>query len=129
MLLGRVFDPEIVEHRGMKELVELVEFQKWSHLFTLPSPKVYEDEVKSFYASLFVVDEDTLCLNVNWKEFILDEENLEKIHGVRTDGLGTVEGTTSSAFKKLIVKGEETLSGLKVYKKELKHSISLCSKW
>lgn len=28
--------------------------------------------MKSLYASLFVVDEDTLCLSVNGKEFILD---------------------------------------------------------
>lgn len=47
-------------------------------------------------------------------------ENLGEILGVSTNGLGTVEGTASSMFKKLIFRRDETMSRLRVYKKELK---------
>lgn len=87
VLLGRVFDPLIAENTWMKELVDIVEFQKWSHLFTPPCPNVYEDEMRGFYIGQFVVDEDTLCLNDNWKEFILEEDALGKILGVPLIGL------------------------------------------
>lgn len=109
----------------MKELVDIVDFQKWRHLFSPPSPKVYEDEVRSFYTGMFVVDEKTLCLKVNGNDFVLDEDTLGEILEVPTDGLGTVEGTASSAFKKLIVKREDTLSGERVYKKALKPKYQL----
>lgn len=46
--------------------------------------------MKSFYSSLFVVDEDTLCLSMNDKDFIYDKENLGEILGVPIKGLGTI---------------------------------------
>lgn len=55
-----------------------------------------------------------------YDKFILDEENLGEILGVPTDRLGIVDGTTSSKFMKLIVEREETMSGLRLYRKELK---------
>lgn len=125
VLWGRVFDPEIVEQTGIRELMEIMEFQKWSHLFTLQSPKVYEDEVTSFYAGLFVVDEATLCLTVNGKDFFLDEDTLGDILEVPTYGIRTLEGAACSAFKMLIVKREDTVLGERVYKKEFKPEFQL----
>lgn len=75
--------------------MKIVEFQKWTHLFEIHSPKVYEDEVISFYVGLFVVDRDTLYLKMYGKYFIMNEETLGEIFDVPTDGLKTVEGTGS----------------------------------
>ncbi|KAK4372786.1 hypothetical protein RND71_008170 [Anisodus tanguticus] len=77
VLLGRVFDTEIVEKHGMKELM------------------------KSMYT-----DDSTLIFSVNGVHFAMYEPKLGDILGVPTDGLKTVEGKTSDDFKILIVKGE-----------------------
>lgn len=90
----------------MKELVKIVEFQK--------------DEVGRFYVGLFVVDENTPCLKVNEKYFVLDEDILGEILEVPTGELGIVKVTISSVLKMLIVKREDTLLGEGVYKKALK---------
>lgn len=87
VMWGRVFDPEITNKPGMKDLVEIMEFQKWSHLFVPQSLKVYEDEVRSFYVGLIVVDEATLCSKVNGKDFVLGGDILGEILEVPTDGL------------------------------------------
>ncbi|KAK4354493.1 hypothetical protein RND71_026687 [Anisodus tanguticus] len=64
MLNGRVFDPEIAEKFGMKEMPEMVEFQKWSHLFRLAVPSMFEEEVINFYKSMIAID-DSLLASVN----------------------------------------------------------------
>lgn len=81
--------------------------------------------MRSFYAGLFVVDEATLCLRVNGKDFVLDEDILGEILKVPTYGLRIVEGTASSNFKKFIVKREVIMSGERVYKKVLKPEYQL----
>lgn len=83
-----------------------MEFPKWSHHFAPESPKVYEDEVRSFYTGLFVVDEATLCLTVNGKDFILDEYTLGKILEVPSHGMRTVEGNYFLFFEKANCKKE-----------------------
>ncbi|XP_019224858.1 PREDICTED: uncharacterized protein LOC109206489 [Nicotiana attenuata] len=45
VLLGRTFDPAISEMAGMRQILEMVEFQCWAHLFQMDAPKVYEDEL------------------------------------------------------------------------------------
>lgn len=34
---------------------------------------MYEEEVSSFYADMFVVKRDTICLKINGKDFMMDE--------------------------------------------------------
>lgn len=122
---GVAFDPEIIEHAGMRQLVEIVEFQKWSHLFETQSPKVYEEEVQNFYVGPFMVDGATLCLKINVKDFVLDENTLGEILEVPTYGMRPVEGTGSPNFKKLIMKKLFVLSGEKVCKKTLQPEYQL----
>nr|XP_016495203.1 PREDICTED: uncharacterized protein LOC107814294 [Nicotiana tabacum] len=62
VLWGRTFIPDIVELAGMRQLVEICDFQQWTHLFTNDVPKVYEEEVRSFYANLFTVEDDHICV-------------------------------------------------------------------
>ncbi|XP_019248362.1 PREDICTED: uncharacterized protein LOC109227619 [Nicotiana attenuata] len=65
VLRGRTFAPDILEEAGMRQLVEICEFQQCTHLFTSDSPKVYEEEDQSFYADLFKVEDDHICVLVN----------------------------------------------------------------
>ncbi|MCD9559248.1 hypothetical protein HAX54_017108 [Datura stramonium] len=44
VLRGRVFDPDICDMVGMAELVEMVNFQGWRHLFVPPVPTLHEAE-------------------------------------------------------------------------------------
>ncbi|XP_075086232.1 uncharacterized protein LOC142168954 [Nicotiana tabacum] len=45
VLWGRTFASDILEEAGMRQLVEICEFQQWTHLFTNDAPMVYEEEV------------------------------------------------------------------------------------
>ncbi|XP_070036320.1 uncharacterized protein [Nicotiana tomentosiformis] len=45
VLWGRTFSPDIVELARMQQLVEICDFQQWTHLFTNDVSKVYEEEV------------------------------------------------------------------------------------
>lgn len=47
---------------------------------------MYEDELQSFYTGLIMVDGDTLCLNINGKDFVLNKETLREILDVPTNG-------------------------------------------
>ncbi|XP_060204537.1 uncharacterized protein LOC132632569 [Lycium barbarum] len=50
VLLGTVVDPEIADKFGMRELLEIIDFQKWSHLFAPPIPNIYKAQVVEFFA-------------------------------------------------------------------------------
>lgn len=41
LLKDRVIDPKIVRGSGKKELLEKLEFQKWTHLFLLSDPVIH----------------------------------------------------------------------------------------
>ncbi|KAK4342788.1 hypothetical protein RND71_038604 [Anisodus tanguticus] len=90
VLLGGVFDPEIAEKSIMKELLEIIEFQKWNYLFALPVPSVFE-EVANFYGNFIATKDDTLMVTLNRTDVVLDEEKLSEILGVPTNGLRTVK--------------------------------------
>lgn len=96
--VGRIFYPEIVKQPGMRQRVEIFEFQKLTHLFDIKSPKVCEDEVIRFYVDVFVVHGDTFYFQVNRKEFVMDEVTLGEIIDVPTAGLKIVERTGSSHY-------------------------------
>jgi len=70
----------------MRQLVDICEFLKWTHFFTNESPKVYEEEVRSFYTDMFTVKDDNICLKVNGVDFVMDEAVLGNIMGVPTEG-------------------------------------------
>ncbi|MCD9561001.1 hypothetical protein HAX54_019935 [Datura stramonium] len=46
------------ESEGMQELLEIVNYQGWEHLFELPMPNMYGSEVSAFYLSLTFTDEE-----------------------------------------------------------------------
>ncbi|XP_070048843.1 uncharacterized protein [Nicotiana tomentosiformis] len=48
VLWGHTFAPDILDMSGMLQLVEICEFQQWTHLFTTDNPKVYKAEVVAF---------------------------------------------------------------------------------
>lgn len=96
--------------------MEICDFQKWTHLFDIKTPKVYKEEVRSFYADMFTVEGETICLKINEKEFMIDAVLLGEILGVPTEGLSTIERTCSSDFKKIIIKPRVVQMGEKVHK-------------
>lgn len=49
VLVGRVFDMEIITLPGMDSLHDMVEIQSWLHLFDKKFPILYEEEVREFY--------------------------------------------------------------------------------
>ncbi|MCD7465809.1 hypothetical protein HAX54_001977 [Datura stramonium] len=48
---------------GMAELVEMVTFQGWRHLFVPPVPTLHEAEVREFYHELTFADNGTKLLS------------------------------------------------------------------
>ncbi|KAK4341383.1 hypothetical protein RND71_039884 [Anisodus tanguticus] len=105
----------------MKELLEIVDFQKWNHLFSLPIPSVFEEEVANFYWDLFDTDDDILMVTVNGTNFVLDEEKLGKILSVPTDELKIVKRSAALAeFLSNIVKQDGMEIGATIFKKHLK---------
>lgn len=96
MLNGRVFDPDISMMSGMAELIEIVEFQGWSHPF-VPPAYLGDKEVGDFYGDLMITqNKDAVCASVNGVNFTLDEALLGKILGVPTEGIATVVGQRAS---------------------------------
>ncbi|KAK4357805.1 hypothetical protein RND71_023415 [Anisodus tanguticus] len=110
----------------MKELLKIVEFHIWNHLFSPPAPNVFEEEVSNFCGNLSATVDDTLVLNVNGTDFVLDEEKLSEILGVPTDGLKIVKGSgASTEFLNAIVKQERIGIGATIFKKLLKPEYQL----
>ncbi|KAK4360779.1 hypothetical protein RND71_019731 [Anisodus tanguticus] len=87
----------------MKELLEMIEFQKWSHLLLPPAPGVYEAEAAKFYANLCYTEDHTLVVSVNETKFELDEMILREILEVPTDEIKTVSRKASDEFKDLVL--------------------------
>lgn len=52
VLNGRVFEPTAKNRPHMRELVVVVEFQGWGHLFEWPIPFLHEWEVKEFFLNI-----------------------------------------------------------------------------
>ncbi|XP_070052486.1 nucleolin 2-like [Nicotiana tomentosiformis] len=103
VLWGHTFVPDIVELVGMRQLVEICDFQQWTHLFTTDVPKVYEEEVWSFYADFFKVEDDHIFVLVNGVDIVMDFALLGSILGVPAEGLSSVQGACSSNFRNAIV--------------------------
>nr|XP_009594525.1 uncharacterized protein LOC104090995 [Nicotiana tomentosiformis] len=119
MLWGRTFTPAILDMAGMRQLVEICEFQQWTHLVTSDSPKVYEEEVRSFYADFFTVEDDHICMMVNGVNFVMDSVVLGSILCVPAEGLSSIQGSCSSNFRNAIVKDKAVQQGEQVHKKAL----------
>nr|XP_009612214.1 uncharacterized protein LOC104105572 [Nicotiana tomentosiformis] len=101
------------------KLVEIYEFQQWTHLFTGDSPKVYEEEVHSFYDGFFTVEDDHIFMMVNGVDFVMDFVVLGSILGVSTEGLPLIQGSCPSNFRNVIVKDKAIQQGERVHKKAL----------
>nr|XP_033516972.1 uncharacterized protein LOC117281234 [Nicotiana tomentosiformis] len=106
VLWGRTFAPDIIDMSGMRQLVDICDFQQWTPLFTNESPKVYEAEVRSCYAEFFSVEDDNIYMKVNGVDFVLDEAVLGTILGVPTEGISSTKGTFSSNFRNTILKDD-----------------------
>ncbi|KAK4338039.1 hypothetical protein RND71_042526 [Anisodus tanguticus] len=81
--------------------------------------------VAEFYANFSYTDDCTLVLSVNGTYFELDELKLGEILEVPTDGMKTLSGKASDAFKNVIVKREGSATRARLFKKELKPEYQL----
>ncbi|MCD9561092.1 hypothetical protein HAX54_020052 [Datura stramonium] len=78
---------DIVRMHGMQELLEMVRFQGWEHLFEPPMPIMYESEVSDFYSSLMFTDEEeTVYATMSEVDIPSDLISLGRILDVSTDG-------------------------------------------
>ncbi|XP_070057410.1 protein pxr1-like [Nicotiana tomentosiformis] len=75
-----------------KAKVNVSEVERRENLKKQKSPKVYEEEVRNFYADLFSVEDNNMCLKVNGVNFVMDDAVLGNILGVPTEGLSYVKG-------------------------------------
>ncbi|MCD7471241.1 hypothetical protein HAX54_011566, partial [Datura stramonium] len=57
---GCIFDQDITKLHGMQELLEMVRYQGWEHLFELPMPVKYDSEVFDFYSTLLFTDDEEI---------------------------------------------------------------------
>ncbi|MCD7451908.1 hypothetical protein HAX54_013987 [Datura stramonium] len=111
VLGGRIFYPDIAGMQGMQELIEIVSYQGWEHLFPLPIPIMYEPEVPEFYASLsFTDDDETVFAKVGGVELEFDSISLGKILDVHTAGEFTQLEECECVAKKGGIGGQSTVS-------------------
>ncbi|KAK4379887.1 hypothetical protein RND71_001749 [Anisodus tanguticus] len=99
VLLGRVFDFDIADKFGIKKLLDIIEFQKWTHFFVSLAPSVFEEEENSIIE----------IQRLHAENAILRAQLVEKAHEPGTSGV--VEVANAENVK------------LKVENKKLKHKI------
>ncbi|XP_070004842.1 uncharacterized protein [Nicotiana sylvestris] len=119
VLLGRTFDPAISEMAGMRQVLEMVEFQRWGHLLQIDAPKVYENEVQSFFATLFPIETDHVCALVNGIDIVFDVGLLGDILKVPTAGESSVKDACQYNFWNVVVKDNVNQKGDQIHKKAL----------
>ena len=79
VLVGRVFDMEIITLPGMDSLHDMVEIQSWLHLFDKKFPILYEEEVREFFYIVQFKEDGSILTWVNDIVVHLDEGLLSKI--------------------------------------------------
>ncbi|XP_070013871.1 uncharacterized protein [Nicotiana sylvestris] len=119
VLMGRTFDPAIFEMARMRQILEMVKFQRWAYLFQIDTPKVYEDEVQSFFAILFPVETEHICALVNGVDIVFDVKLLGEILKVPTVGVSSVKDVCQFNFRNVVVKTNANQKGDQIHKKEL----------
>lgn len=97
VLRGYVFDPKIVVMPGMAEIIEIVKFKTWEHLFLSPCSYYLLKKVRMFYHNLTFSD-DTLYLTsqVHDANITLDEQLLAKVLGVPIQGTKSLKDDSGS---------------------------------
>ncbi|KAG5605911.1 hypothetical protein H5410_027403 [Solanum commersonii] len=114
VLIGRVFDPDILTKFGMAKLVDAVTIQGWNHLFEPPVPYLHEPEVREFFYKMELLECGGITTIVRNVQIRLDEETLGIILGVPVVGVQTIEGCKPIGdFLKLATKrGDVKRAGL-----------------
>ncbi|KAH0650622.1 hypothetical protein KY284_030534 [Solanum tuberosum] len=64
VLNGWVFDPKIISKPGMRTLVDAVEIQSWTHLFTNHTHVLHEQQVMDFYYNIEFTEDGILNTRV-----------------------------------------------------------------
>ncbi|XP_019224300.1 PREDICTED: uncharacterized protein LOC109205987, partial [Nicotiana attenuata] len=119
VLWGRTFASDVLEEAGMRQLVEVCDFQQWTHLFTRDAARMYKEEVQSFYADLYKVEDGHICALVNGVDMVMDSVLLGSVLGVPTEGLSSVRGACTQNFRNAILKDIAVQQGERVQKKAL----------
>ncbi|XP_070025102.1 uncharacterized protein [Nicotiana sylvestris] len=86
-----------------EKVSETLSFEK-KKLRNQKVPKVYEEEVRSFYTSLFTIEGDQSCVLMNGVDIMMDSILLGSILGVPAEGLSSNQGAFTSNFRNAIVK-------------------------
>lgn len=64
----------------IRELIDMLKFQNWEHLFEFGESYLHEEEVKMFYLNLEIFDDGLyLTFQVNGMDMGLDDETLSEI--------------------------------------------------
>ncbi|KAH0722308.1 hypothetical protein KY289_005352 [Solanum tuberosum] len=96
VLNRRVFDMEIMTKPGMESLVDAVEIQSWTHLFTAHVPVLHKSKVKEFYYKMKLNEDESLNAHIRDIQFHVNEAILGEILQVPLEGIITIVGKSSS---------------------------------
>lgn len=80
---GRVFEPEAKDSLGRRVLVDVVDFQGWTHLFECPIPFLHKWEVHEYYLNLEIQEDGGFVTSVRDISFRVDKVILGIIMNVQ----------------------------------------------
>lgn len=89
MLKGRVIELVTVNMFDMKELLDTIENQGWTHLFVCPLPVMYGEAMLHFYKNFMLLEDDTIRAEVSGVDLVLDANMLGQILNVPMNDFDT----------------------------------------
>lgn len=89
MLKDRVIAPAVVTMFGMKQLLEKLEVQGWTHLFLFPLYVMYCEAMIQFYMNFKVQENDIVSTKVRGLNLVLDAKILGEILNVLVERFDT----------------------------------------
>ncbi|KAH0714907.1 hypothetical protein KY284_007812 [Solanum tuberosum] len=92
ILNGRVFDYEIISKPGMCTIVDALEIQSWTHLFTNHTHVLHEQQVRDFYYNSEFTEDGSINTRVGDMILYLNEERLGEILNVPREGIRSLIG-------------------------------------
>lgn len=73
----------------MKELLEKLECQKWTHLFLCPLPMIYGKAILHFYKNFKLLKEGTMITKVRGMDLVLNAAFVEEFLRVHVNEFDT----------------------------------------
>ncbi|KAG5576092.1 hypothetical protein H5410_056226 [Solanum commersonii] len=92
VLNGRVFDYEIISKPGMCTIVDALEIQSQTHLFTNHTHVLHEQQVRDFYYNFEFTEDGSINIRVGDRILYLNKERLGEVLNVPREGIRSLIG-------------------------------------